>query len=304
VSRATGPVDNLVKANQGPVPSPRATVDTLGTNQNNTFAKGLYILEALVEAGTPISLSGLVSRTGLPKTTVHRLVSVLVERGWAKTTERGYGLGYLSLRAATAFETSLDIRFEAAPYLVELRNRFEETVHLATMDQEFRVVYLEKLVPRFQAVGLMRSRVGATAPAYCTGVGKAMLARLPEPELARFLALVTLVRYTPRTLTTRQALLSDLERVRSRGYAVCDQEHEEDVACIAAAIRGRHDEPIVRAGGAHDVAPRRKQLDAGGSTPSGGRHFARRRGRRPDRLAPLALTSVTWPIRTDGRHCG
>jgi DNA-binding IclR family transcriptional regulator len=98
-------------------------------------------------------------------------------------------------------------------------------------------------VPRYQAVGLMRSRVGSTAPAYCTGVGKAMLACLPDTELARFFSRVGFERYTERTVTSRDELLADLERVRARGYAVCDEEHEEGVSCVAAAIRGRRGEP-------------------------------------------------------------
>lgn len=269
-----GPVGTPLKTELGPTTAWPKTTPGLGTAQSNTFAKGLYVLEALVEAGSPVSLSGLVARTGLPKTTVHRLVSVLVERGWAKMTGRGYGLGFLPLRAAAAFERSLDIRFEAEPYLVELRNTFEETVHLATLDQEFRIVYLDKLVPRFQAVGLMRSRVGATAPAYCTGVGKAMLARLPEPELAGYLAQIALVGYTPRTLTTREALMKDLELVRSRGYAICDQEHEQDVACIAAAVRGRHDEPIAAISLSGPAARMDAHLDARSSTPAAVRETA------------------------------
>src|SRR5580658_9094666 len=124
--------------------------------RRTAFSKGLFVLETLVEAAEPLSLSGLVDRTGLPKTTVHRLVCVLVERGWAKDTGRGYGLGYLPLRAAASLELSLDIRHEALPFLTKLRDELDETVHLATLDQEFRVVYLEKIVPHVQAVGLMR----------------------------------------------------------------------------------------------------------------------------------------------------
>jgi len=212
--------------------------------RRTAFSKGLFVLETLVEAAEPLSLSGLVDRTGLPKTTVHRLVSVLVERGWAKETGRGYGLGYLPLRAAASLERSLDIRHEALPFLTKLRDELDETVHLATLDQEFRVVYLEKIVPHVQAVGLMRSRVGSTAPAYATGVGKAMLACLSEPELARFFGQVRFVAYTQRTITDRKVLEADLEQVRCRGYAICDEEHEAGVACIAAAIQGRRGEPV------------------------------------------------------------
>ena len=274
MSARAGPGGNPPEPEHGPAAPCITNLAPLGPAPDNTFAKGLYVLEALVEAGSPISLSGLVARTGLPKTTVHRLVSVLVGRGWAKMTGRGYGLGFLPLRAAAAFEKSLDIRFEAEPYLVELRNTFEETVHLATLDQEFRVVYLDKLVPRFQAVGLMRSRVGATAPAYCTGVGKAMLARLPEPELAGFLGQLSLVRYTPRTLTTPQALMADLALVRARGYAICDQEHEEDVACIAAAVLGRHEEPIAAISLSGPAARMARHLDECSSTPAAVREAA------------------------------
>lgn len=227
-----------------PAPSKLDQGTEAGAAQASSLAKGLYVLETLVEAARPLSLAGLVEHTGLPKTTVHRIVSLLVERGWAKVTGHGYGIGYLPLRAAATFEASLDIRVEAEPYLVELRNSLDETVHLATLDHDFRVVYLEKLVPRFQAVGLMRSRVGSTAPAYCTGVGKAMLACLPEAELARFFNQVSFEPYTGRTLTDRRLLLADLELIRARGYAVCDEEHEDGVACIAAAIRGRRGEPV------------------------------------------------------------
>jgi DNA-binding IclR family transcriptional regulator len=229
---------------EGPGPMRRPELDDAMATRATAFGKGLLVLETLVDAATPLSLSGLVQRTGMPKTTVHRLVCVLVERGWAKETGRGYGLGYLPLRAAASLESSLDIRHEAQPFLVKLRDELDETVHLATLDQEFRVVYLEKIVPHIQAVGLMRSRVGSTAPAHCTAVGKAMLACLPEPELARFFEQANFVGYTEHTLTKREELEEDLDRVRSRGYAICDEEHEAGVACVAAAIRGRRGEPV------------------------------------------------------------
>ena len=76
----------------------------------------------------------------------------------------------------------------------------------------------------------MRSRVRPTAPAYSTGVGKAMLACLSEPELARFFDQVRLVSYTDRTITDPKALKADLDRIRRRGFAICDEEHETGVA--------------------------------------------------------------------------
>jgi DNA-binding IclR family transcriptional regulator len=239
------------------------------------FAKGLFVLETLVEAAEPLSLSGLVDRTGLPKTTVHRLVSVLVERGWAKETGRGYGLGYLPLRAAASLERSLDIRHEAMPFLTKLRDELDETVHLATLDQEFRVVYLEKIVPHVQAVGLMRSRVGSTAPAYATAVGKAMLACLSGPELAHFFQQVRFVAYTERTITDPKALEADLDQVRRRGYATCDEEHEPGVSCIAAAIRGRRGEPLAAISVSGPVGRMGRHLGEDSDSPADVREAAR-----------------------------
>lgn len=211
---------------------------------SSSVSKGLFVLETLIDAEEPLSLSGLVKRTGLPKTTAYRLVSVLLERGWVKETADGYGLGYLPLRAAASAENSLDIRHEARALLCDLRDDLEETVHLAALDQEHRVVYLDKLVPRLQAVGLMRSRVGWTAPAYCTGVGKAMLACLPPSVLESFLEEVVIVPFTERTIRSRAELRVELERVRASGFAICDEEHEVGVSCIAAAIRNRHGDPV------------------------------------------------------------
>ncbi len=169
----------------------------------SALAKGLLVMEALVEAGRPLPLSAVVARTQLPKATAHRAVRVLVQRGWAQQTDHGYWLGNRLLQAASAFEGSLDLRRETRPALEMLRDEFDETVHLATLDQEYRVIYLEKLVPSSQVVGLVRgSGVGYTAPAYCTGVGKAMLAFLSPEDLDKFFAMTELVALTPQTLHT------------------------------------------------------------------------------------------------------
>ena len=225
-------------------PAGKAGAAVMERPRSSSMSKGLLVLETLVDADGPLSLSGLLRHTGLPKTTVYRLVSVLLERGWVKETTSGYGLGWLLLRAAASAENSVDVRHEAHPLLCELRDELQETVHLAALDQEYRVVYLDKLVPRLQAVGLMRSRVGWTAPAHCTGVGKAMLACLPASALTSFLATVELVPFTSRTIVSRAELAAELERVRTKGFAICDEEHEEGVSCVAAAIRNRHGEPV------------------------------------------------------------
>ena len=206
--------------------------------------KALVILETLVESPRPLSLGAVVERTRIPKSTAHRVLSLLVERGWVRQTGQGYALGHVLLRAAASAEASFDVRREAQPFLEQLRDDLDETVHLAMLDQEYRSVYLDKLVPRFQAVGLMRSRVGWTAPSYCTAVGKAMLACLPEQEIEQVLGAMEYETFTSRTITDADELGEELQRVRRSNFAICDEEHEEGVSCVAAAIRGRNGEPL------------------------------------------------------------
>lgn len=222
--------------------SPPSTLH--GGELSGAVSKGLLLLETMIEAAEPLPLSALVDRVGLPKTTTHRLLGILSKRGWVRSTERGYGLGHVLLRAATVAEDAFDIRRDAHSYLSELRDTLGETVHLAILDQEYRTVYLDKLAPKFQAVGLMQSRVGWTVPAYCTAVGKAMLACLSDEERDHFYKTVRMTPFTSRTIVCREALESELLRVQALGYAICDEEHEEGVSCVAAVIQGRSGTPL------------------------------------------------------------
>jgi IclR family acetate operon transcriptional repressor len=106
-------------------------------------------------------------------------------------------------------------------------------VHLATL-QGTQVIYLEKL-PGLHPIGLMSSRVGDRSPAHCTGLGKALLAYVPEAELRQAYA-GGLKEFTPHTITRLPPLLAELERVRREGFAVDDEEHEQGVVCVAAPV--------------------------------------------------------------------
>ncbi len=90
----------------------------------------------------------------------------------------------------------------------------------------------------------MISRIGTSNPVYCTAVGKAMLAALPEEERAEILARIHYVRLSKKTLASKEALLRDLEKTRKRGYAVDDEEVEEGVRCVGAAILDNTGHPV------------------------------------------------------------
>jgi IclR family acetate operon transcriptional repressor len=194
-------------------------------------------LAVLLEVGASgergLSLAECTSLLGYSKPTTHRILRTLARRGFLRSDERGfYTLGIANLRLGMDFLEQLDLRREALPVLRRLADRTAETVHLGVLDGA-DVVYIEK-VESPQAVRMF-SRIGHTMPACSTGVGKAILAYLPQPELEELLP-ERLERRTPRTITSRRELLRNLAAVRDRGYATDDVENEEAIRCVGAPV--------------------------------------------------------------------
>lgn len=200
--------------------------------------RGLKVLEALLEARAPLSLEQICAHTGLPKATVFRIVVNLLQAQYLVETEKGYWLGLKMLRFGALVEEKLDLVQQARPFLTRLRDQVNETVHLAVLDNELRVVYLEKLSTQ-HAIGLMMSRIGITAPMHCTALGKAMAAFRPEDEICDWIRTHGLKPVTEATITDQGTFLQELRAIRSRGYAVDNGEFEVGVRCVAAPIRDR-----------------------------------------------------------------
>lgn len=198
--------------------------------------RALTILRLFLACDEDLSGSDISRRIDLPQSTTFRLLQTLAAGGFVEQA-RGlnrYRLGVTCLELGNAFLKRSDLRQRALGLLQALRDETGETVHLAVFaDRE--VVYLEKLAG-LHAIGLMGSRVGGRSPAYCTGLGKALLAYLPEEEIRRHLGSGPLTRYTPTTITDIDLLLEELAAIRARGYAVDNQEHEPGVVCVAAPI--------------------------------------------------------------------
>jgi IclR family KDG regulon transcriptional repressor len=200
--------------------------------------RGMKVLDALLDARAPLSLKQICAHTGLPKSTAFRIIVNLLQGQYLVETEEGYWLGLKMLRFGALVEEKLDLVQEARPFLIQLRDQVNETIHLAVLDDDLRVVYLEKLSTQ-HAVGLMMSRIGITAPMHCTALGKAMAAFRPEDEISDWIQMHGLKPVTDATITDKDAFLQDLREIRSRGYAVDNGEFEVSVRCVAAPIRDR-----------------------------------------------------------------
>ena len=194
----------------------------------------MAILDAFTPQQSHLTLAELALKTGLPKPTVFRLANTLVSRSYLERVGRGYEVGLRCFSLGNVFRDSVDLRTRALPHLIGLRDETGETVQLAVLSSE-NIVYVERVFST-NAVAYMRSRVGAVLPAYCTGLGKALLAYEPPVVVQEFLDRVTFEPLTSSTITSPEQFRAELEATRRRGFAVDDQEREYDVRCIAAAV--------------------------------------------------------------------
>jgi DNA-binding IclR family transcriptional regulator len=199
-----------------------------------------FTILSLLSDGTPRLLTELSAEAGLNSSTTFRLLNALnyyrfVERDEA-TGKYQLGIGTLQLARVYLQESSL--RDASLQELQKLRDDTLEAVHLAVLS-DMEVVYLEKL-EGLRAVGIMSSRVGASAPSYCTGLGKTMLAYSDPQAVRSHFGRAGLKIFTENTLRNIDELMDELERIRSRGYSFDRGEHEAEVRCVAAPVFDSH----------------------------------------------------------------
>ncbi len=213
--------------------------------------RAVQLLEILRTAGGSVSLQELAGGSGLAKPSTFRMIRTLEQIGLVERLpgQDRYRLGVRCLEFGQGYLEQIDFRREALPVMERLLAEFNETVHLGVLDDRLRVVYLEKL-DSAHAVGLMMSRVGRTAPSYCTGLGKALLAALDSDPVSVLDDRRELQPFTKNTLCEPKALRAELARIRRRGYALDLEEHEPGVRCVAAVVPG----PDGRAAAAISIA--------------------------------------------------
>lgn len=199
------------------------------------MVRGLTLLLALGEQESGMTLTELSGAADLPKPTTLRLLRTLEEFGFVARHEGVYRVGHQCLTLGNLYRFDADLHHRALPVMERVMKEVQEVVQLGTLSEQ-RVLYLERVEPQ-RSVALVLSRPGSTRPAYCTALGKAMLAHLPEDAFREhLLAAVGLGALTPMTITTREGLLEELEKTRERGYAVDDGECDEEIGCVAAPI--------------------------------------------------------------------
>ena len=207
-------------------------------NRNQIIASTagtLQVLELLGRGGTPMSLAEIVAATGRPKGTAHRMVSTLVNTGFAHQAPetRRYSLTLKAWRIGSSAVHNLDLVERARPLMDRLQADTGETVHVAVLDPSGAVVYVAK-VESPRSIGV-QTRLGQLSPSWCTATGRSMLA-FDERAAARVLS-AKLERRTPKTVTDPRKLREILAQVRKNGYAVTCAENHPEMGGVAAPVR-------------------------------------------------------------------
>ncbi|MDR2387411.1 MAG: IclR family transcriptional regulator [Deltaproteobacteria bacterium] len=194
----------------------------------------LDIVEALSTKQGGLSLTELAKSIDLPKSTTHRLLSTLVRRGYAaKREDGGYQVGLKLIEAVSYYINSLELQTEARQHLARLTVELGLTAHLGVLEGN-QVVYIER-IDLLSGVKLY-SQIGLRMHAYCSSLGKSLLAGLSGQELKEVMSRCAFERFTPNTITTLAALRQELKKVRSLGYAVDNLEFSLNNRCVGAPI--------------------------------------------------------------------
>jgi len=213
-----------------------------GTSQS--VERGLAILSSFSADRRLIGVSEVAQELGLSRSTAHRYIATLARLGYLyqDPTTRKYVLGPRVLELGFTAINSMELRDVAAPQLRRLCDETGHTVNMAILD-DVDIVYIERFRAsrRNQDAIDLDLHVGSRLPAYCTSMGKVLLAFLPDGERDEVLKRVTFARRGPNTLTSKTALLAELERVRGTGIAVNNEELAYGLRSVAV--------PVIAAGG-------------------------------------------------------
>jgi DNA-binding IclR family transcriptional regulator len=195
-----------------------------------TARNALQILKAFTPEQPEWGVRELSGHLGWSRSTTHLLLSTLASEGFLmQSPDRRYRLGWAIFELGSVFLSGLELREQALPVMRRLNQRFNEVVHLAVLDRG-EAVYVEKVTSP-KSIQLF-TRLGLRYPAYCTGVGKALIAHAPEAVIRE----ISLIPFTPQTIVDPDVFRQELARIRVEGVSYDREETLVGLSCVAAPI--------------------------------------------------------------------
>lgn len=236
----------------------------MATPRNQSVLKAFALLKSFRQADEWVSSSDLSRRARLPEASGYRLIQTLEEVGAVVRGPRGrYRLGMLMVSLAGNVPVGEVLREASHDIISILSERLDMTVHMGMLENGM-VTYIAKVTTPNSYPS--HSRVGAQLEAYCTGLGKVLLAALPKDALDSFLSEGELVALTPSTITQPAMLRDHLAQVHEQGFAIDDRENHIAIGCLAVPVEDAEGRTIAALSATYDAnlmtAERQKQVFA------------------------------------------
>ncbi|WP_428769124.1 IclR family transcriptional regulator [Treponema sp. HNW] len=202
-----------------------------------SLEKALTVLECFDSASPELGIAQIAEKLNLNKSNVHNIVSTFEKKGYLEQDKESkrYRLGFKLLEYTYVINKTLT--YQKAVYdIISYVSRELSFITYFAIPQKERIFYLNSAYPPGKTDPVpYRIIIGETAPYYCTSLGKAMLAFMPENDVQRILKLPR-PRFTEYTITDKESLQTELERIRKNGYALDNEEHEIGITCMGIPI--------------------------------------------------------------------
>jgi IclR family transcriptional regulator, pca regulon regulatory protein len=217
--------------------TPASEIEAMTGDPNfmTSLARGLAVIRAFTQQRRHLTIAQLSQRTGIPRAAVRRCLYTLAKLGYVVADEaRGYSLRPGILALGHAYLSSTPLATMVQPLLDHISDALHESSSMAVLDSD-EILYIARstTTTRLMSIDL---GIGSRLPAYCSSMGRVLLAALPEAELDGYLSRVNLTRLTNRTLTSTVEFKRALDEVRRNGFALIDQELEIGLRSIAVPV--------------------------------------------------------------------
>lgn len=200
-----------------------------------SLARGLAVIRAFSDSRRSLTIAQISQKTGIPRAAVRRCLHTLKQLGYADSDVNNFSLRPKILTLGYSYLSSTPLTVSAQPYLNNISRTLGESCSLAVLDDNEVLYVARSATSRVMSVAL---NTGSRLPAYCTSLGRAMLAHLPDDQLKAYFEKVKLRALTDKTVVSQKRLRDILAGVREQGYAVIDEELEVGLRSIAVPVRG------------------------------------------------------------------
>ncbi len=200
-----------------------------------SLARGLAVIRAFSDQRRSLTIAQISHKTGIPRAAVRRCLHTLKQLGYADSDANNFSLKPKILTLGYSYLSSTPLTVSALPYLNQISRTLNESCSLAVLDENEVLYVARSATSRIMSVAL---NTGSRLPAYCTSLGRVMLAYMPADALDAYLARTELKAYTHRTVVSPERIREILDGVRENGYAIVEEELEVGLRSIAVPVRG------------------------------------------------------------------